>query len=334
MSEVKRASERAATLTRQLLTFSRQETLQPAHLNLNDVIADLMKMLRRVIGEHVELVVHAQPGLRPVFADPGQIEQVILNLCINARDAMPRGGRLSIETENATPDSEFIREHPWAEDDDYVFLRVTDTGEGIPENVRARIFEPFYTTKEVGQGTGLGLATVYAIAERHGGGIVVESEPGRGATFRFYLPARNAPPDLEDEESFEIEPPGGTERILLAEDDEAVRSLVVSLLSEAGYELLVAGDGDEAIRIFRAHADEIQLVLADVIMPKKGGREVYAEVKALRPLVPILFTTGYSFNALDRERLPESSGEIIRKPYAPNELLRRVRDALDGTNGP
>jgi len=331
LSEVKRAAERAATLTRQLLTFSRQETLQPAHLDLNDVSADLVKMLRRVIGEHVDLVVSAQPGLRPIFADPGQIEQVILNLCINARDAMPGGGRLSIETENAVFEPEFIREHPWATEPEYVHLRISDTGVGIPPEIRDRIFEPFYTTKEIGQGTGLGLATVYAIAQRHDAGIEVDSEPGHGASFSFYFPVRGVPPEQVDPESEETVPEGGTETILMAEDDEAVRSLVVSLLSGAGYVLHVATNGEEAIRIFGERSEEIDLVLVDVIMPKKGGREVHAAVKALRPFVPVLFTTGYSFNAHSKQRLPESTGQIIRKPYAPNELLRRVRDALDGT---
>jgi len=333
MSEVKRASERAATLTRQLLTFSRQEMLQPAHLSLNDLIADLMKMLRRVIGEDVELVVNAHAGLWPIFADPGQIEQVVMNLCINARDAMPRGGRLSIDTKNAVLDPEFIREHPWAAEDEYVLLRVSDTGEGIPGALFDRIFEPFFTTKEIGQGTGLGLATVYAIAQRHDGAILVDSAPGQGAVFSLYLPVHRAPHEPLEVADEEPEPRGGTETILLAEDDEAVRSLVVSLLTGAGYSLHVAKDGEEAIGIFLTHADEIHLVLADIVMPKMGGQEVYAAVKELRPDVPVLFTTGYSFNALDREGLPDISGEIIRKPYAPNELLRRVRDALDGTSG-
>ncbi|MEN8148645.1 MAG: PAS domain S-box protein [Planctomycetota bacterium] len=329
LAEVKRAAGRAATLTRQLLTFSRQEALQPAHLNLNDVIADLLKMLRRVIGEHVELVVSAQPGLRPIFADPGQVEQVILNLCINARDAMPSGGRLSLVTENARLAADFVRDHPWAAEGEYVVLRVADSGEGILPEIRDRIFEPFYTTKEVGQGTGLGLATVYAIAQRHEGGIEVESEPGEGAMFSFYLPVPAEAPADDVAPDEEAEPEGGTETILLAEDDAAVRSLVISLLEDVGYRLLVAENGAEAIRLFEEDPDSVDLVLVDVIMPKKGGREVYHAVRGLRPSIPVLFTTGYSFNALEKERIPGSTGQIIRKPYAPNDLLHRVREALD-----
>jgi len=329
LDQVIKATNRATTLVRQLLTFSRQETPKPQLLDLNEVIDNLLKMLRRIIGEHINLDVHTQSGLKTIYADSGQIEQVLINLCVNARDAMPNGGKITIETENCYFDSDYVLSYPWAEMGDYVLLSVSDTGTGIPPEIRDRIFEPFFTTKEVGEGTGLGLATVYAITKRHKGGINIYNEPGHGVTFQIYFPAAQGPNEIRSEKRSTSEPGGGTETILLAEDDDAVRDLAVSILDKAGYCVIVARDGEEAIQLFQQNQDGIDLAILDAIMPKKNGRVVYDFIKMRRSHMPVLFSTGYGFNILKNIHLPDDGIQLIGKPYGPRELLQKVRDVLD-----
>jgi CheY-like chemotaxis protein len=314
-----------------LLVFSRQESLQPADLDLNEVIGDLIKMLRRVIPENVELTVAPGAELWRVYADPGQIEQVLMNLCVNARDAMPHGGRLTIETGTIHISADYCQSHPWAREGQFVWLSVTDTGVGIPPDVQEHIFEPFFTTKEVGEGTGLGLATVYGIVKQHEGIINVYSEPGHGTAFRVYLPASKAARAQPGPRAEMEHVAGGSETILLAEDDELVRNLAISILRRAGYRVLSARDGQEAMDMLDRQT-ELDLAILDVIMPRRGGREVCTALRRRMPRVPVLFCSGYSYTAMAADQLPQGA-RLIQKPYGANELLRNVRDLLDSASG-
>jgi len=313
LREIRTAAERAANLTRQLLTFSRREELHPKVLDLNELTAGLLKMIRRVIGEDIEVVFEPGAGEPAVVADPGQLEQVLLNLAVNARDAMPGGGRLAISTSIEPP---------------HVALRVADTGCGMNEETRERIFEPFFTTKEREQGTGLGLATVYGIVRRHNGTIEVESEPGRGATFTVLLPvSANAPtgertPDRSGAHR-------GTETILVAEDDPMVCEVLVGVLRGAGYTVLEAEDGAKAVELFTAHAEKVQLVVLDALMPRMDGAEAAAKIRQLRPDLPVLFSSGYSGGALGTNHSIPPDAEILTKPYSTAGLLSAVRRLLD-----
>ncbi len=322
---------RAARLVRQLLVFGRQQVGQPETIDLNNVVADMLKMLRRLIGEHIELVL--KPGYKPqmVYADPGQIEQVIMNLCVNARDAMPDGGRVTVETSGVTLDAAFCVEHPWAQPGEYVLICVSDTGTGMPMEVQEHIFEPFYSTKEVGKGTGLGLATVYAIISQHQGAVLVDSELGKGTTFRIYLPASKDAPDASTTLSIERpdDIPGGMETILVAEDDELVRELAVEVLTHKGYRVLAACDGIEGMDLFAQHQDEIGLVLADVVMPRASGRALCEYVVERRPRLPVIYCSGYSRDVLRGHLLDGEERPLIHKPYNRVTLLKRVRETLD-----
>ncbi len=324
LSESRRAADRAATLTRQLLTFSRREQIQPEYLDLGELIDELARMLRRVITENVSLTVTAPSELRRIYADRGQVEQVIMNLCINARDAMPEGGELTIEVDNFTADRAFLRRYPELEVDRFLHICVRDTGEGMDEQTRERIFEPFFTTKQRGRGTGLGLAMVYAAVARHSGVIDVDSAPGEGTTFDIYLPAAEGDPGPENtDEPSGPAGSGGGRTILLAEDDESVRKLTLSVLRSAGYRVLVARDGIEGLRLVRDHAREVDAAVLDVIMPGASGREVCEALRRQAPTMPVLFSTGYSYEDLSDADLDEGIS-MIRKPYAPGELLRKL----------
>ena len=322
---------RAARLVRQLLLFGRQQVGQPETIDLDSVVGDMLKMLRRLIGEHIELVL--KPGRKPrmLHADPGQMEQVIMNLCVNARDAMPDGGTITIETSDVILDVSFCADQPWAHPGEYVLVSVSDTGVGMPVEIQERIFEPFYSTKEAGKGTGLGLATVYAIIQQHGGAINVYSEPGSGTTFLIYLPVAAGTMEVSTPLSAERpdDIPGGTETILIAEDDELVRELAVEVLTQKGYRVLAACDGVEGMGLFAEHQDQIDLVLADVVMPRASGRALCEYVISRRPQLPVIFCSGYSRDMLKEKLLGGEDRPLIHKPYNRVTLLKRVRQTLD-----
>jgi CheY-like chemotaxis protein len=328
LEELRKAASRAADLTRQLLAFSRRQIIQPVNIDMNDLIRGVLNMVRRVIGENIELCFTPGERLGAVRVDKGQIEQVLMNLCVNARDAMPEGGTLTVETENVTIGDEYCREHPWAAEGRYVLLTVTDTGHGMDEATRAHIFEPFFTTKDPGQGTGLGLATVYGIVKQHMGFVHVYSEPGIGTAFKVYIPIVDQPVDAVGSR-VEASAVGGMETILVAEDEEMVRNVVTQVLRGAGYTVLTARDGEEALRVFEEHADGIDLALLDVMMPKLGGRDVMDRIHAKHPGMRLLFSSGYSEKGIHTDFVIKEGLRLITKPYQRTELLRAVRKTLD-----
>jgi PAS domain S-box-containing protein len=331
IEEIRRAGERAASLTRQLLAFSRRQVMEPRLLDLNAVVAGMEQMLRRVIGEHIQLATSMDPALRQVRADPGQIEQVLMNLALNARDAMPAGGTLTIETANADLLETGPRRHEVMRPGQYTRLAVSDTGCGMDADTRTSAFEPFFTTKELGKGTGLGLATVYGIVKQSGGYVWVDSEPGRGAAFTIYLPSVDDPAAAAaaTPAAPAPRPAGGRESVLVVEDDEGVREVTRRILAQAGYAVLGAADGDEALAVATRHEAPIALLLTDLVMPGGTGPEVAARVSAARPGIRVLFTSGYADSAvLDRARL-DARDAFIAKPFTSEGLLRKVRDVLD-----
>jgi len=329
-TEISRAARRAADLTRQLLAFSRQQVLAPKVLDLGNIVMSVEPMLRRLIGENIELRTVLAPDLGAVRADPGQLEQVILNLAVNARDAMPQGGKLTIETANVDLDRSYAREHVSVRTGPYVMLAVTDTGIGMDETTRTHLFEPFYTTKEFGRGTGLGLATVYGIVKQSEGYIWVYSEPNHGATFKIYLPRVDAPPEAAGAPD-----PAtgaghrGTETVLLVEDETLVRSLVQRVLGHQGYTVLEAAAGEEALAVAAAHGGEIHLLVTDVVMPGVGGRELARRLSVVRPRTRVLYLSGYSDDAVVRHGMLDPGTFFLQKPFTPAVLLRKVREVLD-----
>jgi two-component system NtrC family sensor kinase len=329
VQEILDAGHRAAALTSQLLAFGRRQTLVPRNINLNETIDNLMKMLRRIIGEDIELTFQGSSHLSPVFADAGQIEQVIMNLAVNARDAMAGGGRLLIETRNVVFDEAYCREHLWAKPGRYVQISVSDTGAGMDLETQRRIFEPFFTTKDTGKGTGLGLAVVYGIVKQHDGFIHVYSEPAHGTTFRLCLRAQDDVPRKRDPRT--MSPiRGGNETILVAEDEATLRELARTTLESLGYKVVLAGNGEEAVFAYEAATTRIDLVILDLIMPRMGGREAYKRMLALRAdECPVIFMTGYAPEILRNELAGVSSVELVQKPYGLDELGRRVREVLD-----
>jgi PAS domain S-box-containing protein len=326
--EIFQGAERAAGLTRQLLAFSRRQVLEMEDLELCEVVHGMTKMIRRLIGEDIEVAVMDGRGVGVVHADRGQMEQVLLNLCINARDAMLEGGVLTIGTENVVLDDGYCNVHTWASPGRYVLLSVTDTGCGMDTETQTHIFEPFFTTKALGKGTGLGLSTVYGIVRQHQGMVQVYSEVGLGTTFKVYLP--NVEPTASTVEVKAVERArGGTETILLAEDDQALQTLAARILESAGYTVLRASDGKEALDVFEQHAAAIDLCLLDVVMPKMGGKAVYDVLRQQHPHLPFLFSSGYSMDVIHTGFVLKEGIELIQKPYAPEALLRRVRHVLD-----
>jgi|AMFO01.1.fsa_nt_gi PAS domain S-box len=327
--ELRAAADRAAQLTRQLLAFSRRQVLEPRNLDLNELVSGVLTMLHRLIGEDLQLDFEPAARRLTVWADPGQLQQVLLNLVVNARDATPPGGQIRIATREEAADEEFRQLRPWARAPRYAAVAVSDTGVGIPEDIRSRIFEPFFTTKETGKGTGLGLSTAYGIVSQHGGAIEVESEPGTGSTFTVFLPLAAGEVEEAPVPAPRDEAPGGGETILLAEDDPAVRGVVAETLRSAGYTVLEAADGPHAVRLFDEHPERVALALLDVVMPGMNGREVEARLRRRRPGLPVLFSSGYSENALHDRFVLDGNVELIRKPYSVKELLARIRDVLD-----
>ncbi|MGE0354492.1 MAG: PAS domain S-box protein [Gemmatimonadales bacterium] len=327
--EIRAAADRAAALTRQLLAFSRRQVLQPRILNLNTVVAGLEKMLGRLIGEHIRFETVLSPDLGRVSADPGQLEQVIMNLVINARDAMPGGGRLTVATmnvEHGEPQTPQDRLMPAGQ---YVLLSVSDTGAGMDAATRARIFEPFFSTKGMGQGTGLGLATVYGIVKQSNGFIWVISEPGQGATFRVYLPRVDNPLDSPAAPPPPREASGGTETILLVEDEPSVLTIARTALRRAGYSVLHAPDGESAMALEAVHRGRIHLLLTDVVMPGMNGRELAERVRSRRPEARVLYMTGYTGDAIAREGILDPAVAYLEKPFTAADLLVKVREVLE-----
>ncbi|HEX6187539.1 MAG TPA: PAS domain S-box protein [Pyrinomonadaceae bacterium] len=330
IEEIRKAGDRAANLTRQLLAFGRKQILQPLPLNLNDVITDLNKMLRRMIGEDIRLSARLDPDLKKVKADRGQIEQVLMNLVVNARDAMPRGGSLTIETANIQIEEEYAGRHIGVSSGAYVMLAVSDTGTGMDHETEARIFEPFFTTKEKGKGTGLGLSTVYGIVKQSGGNIWVYSEPGHGTTFKIYLPQVDDQVKTVEAKPEETSIPSGSETVLLVEDEEVVRGLAQRILEDAGYRVITANGGEEAVNWCADHADTIHLLLTDVVMPDTSGKELAERLTSLRPQTKVLFMSGYTDEAIVHHGVLDSNVEFLQKPFTPRALSRKVRQVLDG----
>jgi nitrogen-specific signal transduction histidine kinase/CheY-like chemotaxis protein len=328
---IAKAVDHAANLTRQLLAFSRRQVLQPKVINLNSLVPGIEKMLRRLIGEDILFATVLHPRLGNVRADPGQIEQVIVNLAVNARDAMPKGGRVTIETRNVELDESYAEDHPGVTPGRYVMLAVTDTGVGMDEETRARIFEPFFTTKVRGKGTGLGLATVYGIVQQTGGHIWPYSEPGKGTTMRVYLPRVDEPADpLERPGEAPLELLRGSETILLVEDEAPVRSVTRQLLERNGYTVLEAADGAAALALVDGGSGgrHLDLLLTDVIMPGMSGRELAGELQARRPDLRVLYMSGYTDDAVVRHGMLEPGLAYLEKPFRPATLLRKVREVL------
>ncbi len=328
LEQVKGAGQRAAQLTQQLLAFSRQQRLQKADLDLNQAIKDLLRMLARLIGEHIAVDFIPGHDLGNVFADRAQVDQVLLNLCLNARDAMPNGGRITIETENVLVNGRFQESHPWAKPGRYVLVSVTDNGIGMDKETQARIFEPFFSTKAKDRGTGLGLAVVYGVVKQHDGMVHVYSECGKGTTFKVYLP-------IVGRMAAEVGPKHvpavrrGTETILLAEDDPLVRDLASRILKRAGYHVLVANDGAEACSVFAEQAADVSLMVLDVVMPHLGGPDAYQRMSQQRPGIPVVFCSGYAGSALEGYRFDAPGMRLLPKPYGADEILLAVREALD-----
>ncbi|MBI5576818.1 MAG: PAS domain S-box protein [Deltaproteobacteria bacterium] len=329
VKEIRDVAGRAAGLTRQLLAFSRRQILQPRIIDLNAVVRDIDRMLRRLIGEDIDLFTSLDPDLRLTKADPGQIGQVIMNLAVNARDAMPTGGKLTIETANVYIDEAYARGHATMHPGAYVMIAVSDTGVGMDQETLSRIFEPFFTTKEKGKGTGLGLSTVYGIVKQSGGHIWVYSEPGRGTTFKTYLPSVEETADVPEPAPEPKELIQGTETVLLAEDEEAVRMLALEILVMNGYTVLAAGDGEEALRTSARYEGKIDLMLCDVVMPGMSGADLSRKIALSRPDMKVLFMSGYTDNAIVHRGVLDPGTAFIEKPFSPDALARKVRAVLD-----
>jgi PAS domain S-box-containing protein len=327
--QIKSAADRASGITRQLLAFSRKQVLSPRVISLNDIVLNLDSLLRRLIGEDIEVLTVPSNDLGSVKADPGQIEQVIMNLALNARDAMPRGGKLTLETSNAQLDESYAQRHQPAEPGRYVMLAVTDTGHGMSPETQARIFEPFYTTKEVGKGTGLGLSMVYGIVKQSGGYIWVYSEPDRGTTFKIYLPRVDQPAEGTGADNRTKSVQRGTETILLVEDDPQLLQLSSSVLVHCGYKLLVAGSPEEGIEICKANHRDIRLLVTDVVMPRMNGRQLAEQIQKVSPHVKVLYISGYTSNAIVHYGVLDPGLWFLPKPFTLSALVAKVREVLD-----
>jgi PAS domain S-box-containing protein len=328
VQEIEHAATRAATLTRQLLAFSRRQVLQPQILDLNGLVENLDKFLRRLIGEDIDLRVRPSPDLWLVSADHGQMEQVIMNLVVNSRDAMPTGGKLTLETANVTLDSQYAQRHIAVTPGDYVMLAVSDTGTGMDEETQARVFEPFFTTKASGQGTGLGLSTVYGIVKQSGGNIWVYSEPGRGTTFKIYLPRESRATEPTAAVRREPTELTGTETILLVEDEDAVRSLAGKVLRGLGYTVLEAAQGREAMEIAARQGSGVDLLLTDVVMPEFSGAELSRYLMGLQPSLKVLYMSGYTDEAIIHHGVLSANIAYLQKPFTPTALATKVREVL------
>ena len=328
LADADKAADSASSLTRQLLTFSRKQVIDPKVINLNDVITHVRKLLARLIGEDVTLEHFVEPELASVRFDPGQVEQILINLAVNARDAMPNGGLLTLETANVDLDEEYVKSHPYVEAGPYVMLAVSDTGAGMTDAIRANLFEPFFTTKEAGRGTGLGLAMVYGAVKQNGGQIEVYSEPGHGTTFKIYLPA------VDQAAGTALEPiserrPQGTESIVLVEDEEHVRAIASRMLERLGYTVHAFADGPSAIAAVVQMVATPSLLVTDVVMPGMNGHVLMERLLELRPSMKVLFTSGYTANVIVHHGVLREGIEFLAKPYSLDLLAQRVREVLD-----
>jgi PAS domain S-box-containing protein len=334
LSEIAKASERAANLTRQLLTFSRRQLFQPKPVDLNEIVANTTKMLQRLIGEHIGLETHFAPGGAPVKADRNMMEQILINLAVNSRDAMPKGGRLIIQTVTETLDKTAVAANPKARAGDFIRLSVTDTGCGIAPEQMEHIFEPFFTTKEVGKGTGLGLATVFGIVTQHHGWIEVKSKTNQGTTFQIYLSRLDQTESARSELSRPPDVRGGSETILLVEDEAPVRSLARTLLERKGYRIIEADSGLSALEIWQHQRDQIDLLFTDMVMPEGiSGRELAAQLQAEKPGLKVIYSSGYTDDMLGKGSPLRNNPNFLEKPFNSHIMLKRVRDCLDGVSG-
>jgi signal transduction histidine kinase len=327
--QIEKSAFFAAGLTRQLLTFSRKQVIEPRVLNPNKVVLNVEKMLRRLIGEDIELYTVLDPAAGNIKADPVQIEQVIMNLAVNARDAMPKGGKLTVTTANISPDEYHLEHFPDLSPGDYVMLAVTDTGTGMSKEVKAHLFEPFFTTKPAGKGTGLGLATCFGIIKQNGGHINLDSESGRGTTFKIYFPQVQSGLEPAYAPTQPAAVAGGCEMVLLVEDEPGVRELAASILREKGYTVLEAANGEEGLRLARQHEGKIDLVLTDVVMPVMGGKEMADNLRASYPDTKVLFTSGYTEDTIGPHGVLRPGIVFLQKPYVRATLARKVREVLD-----
>jgi signal transduction histidine kinase len=325
---IREQAQNTAGLTRQLLAFARRQVLQRQNLDLNDLITQTSRLLRTAIGATIELKLILALDLHTVTADPTQIDQIMMNLCLNARDAMPTGGRIVIETQNTTITEEFSRVHSFGVPGEYVLISVSDTGTGMDQATLSHLFEPFFTTKELGRGTGLGLATAYGIVKQHDGFINAYSEVGKGTTFRVYLPSHMAPSQVRRAES-SLKDFGGTETILLAEDNAALRDVARKVMEPLGYHMIVASTGQEAVELFKANREKIRVAVLDVIMPSLGGVEAYLQIRALKPDLPVIFTTGHTAESASLNSLLEKGAVFLGKPHTPAALCQTIRSILD-----
>jgi PAS domain S-box-containing protein len=326
--EVLKAADRAGALTNQLLAFSRRQIMRPRVVGVNVVLAQTEKMLNRLIGEDVELVMRLDPNAGNIKADPLHVEQAVVNLAVNARDAMPLGGRLTIETENVYLDENYARTHMGVKPGEFVLIAVSDTGHGMDAETRRRIFEPFFTTKEKGKGTGLGLATVYGMIKQTGGDIWVYSEPGSGSTFKLYFPRVSEPPSDPAEDDAGLANRAGGETILMVEDEQAVRELTVRILRQLGYAILMASSGAEALEISLAHEGTIDLLLTDVVMPGMSGRHLADQLLVERPGTKVLFLSGYTENTVVHHGVLDAGVNFLPKPFSRESLAKKLRDVL------
>jgi signal transduction histidine kinase/CheY-like chemotaxis protein len=329
LNEVSQASESAASLTRQLLVFSRRQIIEPKVLNLNDLVENLQKMLGRIIGEDIALQTNLSPELYPVKIDPGQFEQVLVNLAVNARDAMPEGGTLVIETRTLELSQEYCAQHSPLQPGAFVLLAVSDTGHGMSQAVKDRLFEPFFTTKPMGQGTGLGLATIFGAVKQAGGSIEVYSEVNLGTAFKIYLPGVEEQAEKLVVPRYALKMPTGHETVLLVEDEASVRELGQRVLKRLGYRVLVAANGGEAFMIAEKHSDDIDLLMTDVIMPGMNGHELAQRLRTIHPEMKVLFTSGYTEDVIVHHGVLEKEIEFIGKPYNIGSLARKLREVLE-----
>lgn len=328
IAAIVKAGRRSSDLTRQLLTFARRQIISLKNIDLNQTVTEFLKLIQKVTREDIEIKTILEEGLPTIRADRGQIEQVLMNICLNARDAMPEGGQMIIETKKASVNSQDVKQHPYMKVGKYVLLSVSDNGVGMGENIYKHVFEPFFTTKGPNKGTGLGLSVVFGIVKQHGGYIHLDSEPKRGTKFTIYFPTVDAPPDARSAVSSKPAR-GGTETLLVAEDEDSVRDLFQQTLESYGYKVLTARNGAEAVEVYLTHREEIALAVLDVVMPKKGGKEAYDEIAKITPGLKVLFLSGYSTNAIHDDFILSPGLSFLQKPFIPSVLARKVREILD-----